>query len=168
MIAREQLERWRELAAKATAGPWHLDPADSHRCLDHIQGPANKTVMMAAPCGYENSYFVVSEEDAAFIVEARSAVPELLDEIDRLEARQQELLATIVRLTNETPYPEEIKGWVEQRAKLIAEIGTLKATIAERDADIVRLREALAAQGVVTSNRSANEKPFKRWRCAGC
>jgi len=48
------------------------------------------------------------------------------DEIERLRARQQELLATIVRVTNETPYPDEIKGWEGQRAKMLAEIGTLR------------------------------------------
>ena len=53
------------------------------------------------------------------------------ERIDALETRQQELLATIVRITNETPYPDEINGWTDQRAKLVAEIGTLRARVAE-------------------------------------
>ena len=52
------------------------------------------------------------------------------DELDRLRARIQELLATIVRVTNETPFSDEAKDALEQRGKLIAEVGTLKAKIA--------------------------------------
>ena len=51
--------------------------------------------------------------------------------IAELEARQQELLATIVRLTNETPFPDEIKGWEFQRAKMLTEIGTLRSRVVE-------------------------------------
>lgn len=52
---------------------------------------------------------------------------DLLADNDQLRARQQELLQTCVRLTNEVPFPDEIKDWTSQRAKLIAEIGTLRA-----------------------------------------
>lgn len=51
--------------------------------------------------------------------------------IAELEQRQQGHLALIVKLTNETLFADEIAGWKEQRAKMIAEIGTLKARIAE-------------------------------------
>lgn len=85
-------------------------------------------------------------------------------QIEKLEARQQELLATIVRLTNETPFPDEIKGWEFQRAKMLTEIGTLRSRVAEldtalsvanvvageaalvldqQDRDLARIREAL-------------------------
>lgn len=47
--------------------------------------------------------------------------------IRALEKRQSELLATIVRITNETPFPDEIKSALEQRGKLLAEVGTLRA-----------------------------------------
>jgi len=45
--------------------------------------------------------------------------------------RRDALLATIVRVTNETPFADEVQGWTAQRAAMIAEVGTLKA---ERDA----------------------------------
>jgi len=48
-----------------------------------------------------------------------------------LETRQQELLQTIVRLTNETPFPDEIRGWEAQRAAMVAEVGSLRAMVAE-------------------------------------
>lgn len=54
-------------------------------------------------------------------------------EIDRLRDRQQELLATIVRVTNETPYPDEVRGWESQRAAMLAEIGTLRAQLRARE-----------------------------------
>jgi hypothetical protein len=57
--------------------------------------------------------------------------PGVVAEVDRLKVRQQELLATIARLTNEIPYPEEIRGWFEQRAQMIAEIGTLRSELRE-------------------------------------
>jgi uncharacterized coiled-coil DUF342 family protein len=55
---------------------------------------------------------------------------ELRAEADRLRTRISELLATIVRVTNETPFSDEAKDALEQRGKLVAEVGTLKA---ERD-----------------------------------
>jgi hypothetical protein len=53
------------------------------------------------------------------------------ERIAELEQRQRSHLALIVKLTNETPFADEIAGWKEQRAKMIAEIGTLKAKISE-------------------------------------
>lgn len=79
---------------------------------------------------------------AAEVIEAERKRLARLDEIDaerrtlkaeneRLVARQQELLATIVRVTNETPFADEIKGWEAQRSAMIAEVGTLRAEVDE-------------------------------------
>lgn len=57
----------------------------------------------------------------------------LLDEIARLNTRQDELLATIARIANETPFPDEIAGWEAQRAAMVAEIGTLRSQLREKD-----------------------------------
>lgn len=62
-----------------------------------------------------------------------------------LEIRQHELLATIVRVTNEMPFPDEIKGWTGQRAKMVAEIGTLKARVAELESAIAADKERVRA-----------------------
>lgn len=51
--------------------------------------------------------------------------------VTALETRQQELLQTIVRVTNETPFPDEIKGWEAQRAAMVAEVGSLRARVTE-------------------------------------
>ena len=58
--------------------------------------------------------------------------------VGELERRQQELLATIVKVTNETPYSDEIRGALEQRGTLLAEVGTLKARVAELEEAALR------------------------------
>lgn len=71
--------------------------------------------------------------------------------IAALEARQQELLATIVRVTNETPFPDEVKGWTEQRAKMVAEIGTLRSGLREACALLRTCRSGDAGPVITTS-----------------
>lgn len=51
--------------------------------------------------------------------------------ISELHERQQELLATIVRVTNETPFSDEAADALKQRGALVAEVGTAKASAAE-------------------------------------
>ncbi len=60
-----------------------------------------------------------------------SGVVDAAARIAVLEQRQQELLALILRLTNETPFPDEVKDWVAQRAALVAQVGSLRARVAE-------------------------------------
>lgn len=61
----------------------------------------------------------------------------------RLAARVDELLAAMVRITRETPYPEEVAA----QGALIAEVGTLRARIAEEREAMERV--VLAARMVV-------------------
>lgn len=61
----------------------------------------------------------------------REQVDELCAEIARLKARQDELLATIVRLTHDTPYDDEAAAWPVQRAKLTAAVGTMRAKLTQ-------------------------------------
>jgi predicted nuclease with TOPRIM domain len=68
--------------------------------------------------------------------EVQTENDELRARVTKLEQRQQELLATIVRVTNETPFPDEIKGWQDQRAKMIAEVGSFKSRCAELERDL--------------------------------
>lgn len=51
--------------------------------------------------------------------------------VSELRERQQELLSTIVRVTNETPFSDEAKDALAQRGAMLAEIGTLKARVQE-------------------------------------
>lgn len=59
-------------------------------------------------------------------------------ERDALIVRRDELLAAMVRITRETPYPEEDGN----AAVLIAKVGTLKARVAELEAQRDRARAA--------------------------
>lgn len=76
----------RALDAAATPGPWETDDRDRN-----IR-PAGPEL----PLAYD-----VRANDAALIVAARNALPALLDEIDRLEAR---LAVTVPMLPVETLY----------------------------------------------------------------
>jgi hypothetical protein len=58
-----------------------------------------------------------------------------------LAKRRDELLATIARLSNTVPFPDEWKDWEGQRAKLVAEIGTLRSQVKFLSDDQVRLIE---------------------------
>lgn len=59
---------------------------------------------------------------------------------DRAEARIQELLQAMTRLTREIPYPEEAAS----AATLIAEVGTLLSRLRETEAAAAELRAVLA------------------------
>lgn len=78
-----------------------------------------------APFGYRGS-----DADTATFRFAQDLVAANA-EIERLRTRQQELLTTLVRITNETPFPDEVKNWIAQRAKLLVMIGSLRAELAE-------------------------------------
>ncbi len=69
----------------------------------------------------------MSEGQTDHPAELARGVLDLITEVARLEARQQELLAAMVRLTNETPFADE----ANQVPTLIAKIGTLKAALRE-------------------------------------
>lgn len=49
------------------------------------------------------------------------------DEVSRLVLRREELLALVVKVSQETPFSDEAKDALSQRGKLLAEIGTLRA-----------------------------------------
>jgi hypothetical protein len=95
MITREELEKWKQLAEAATAGPWeatllnidtdstYVEPCEFHFCgmTDYPVDP------------------IIQEQvhrDAEFIAAARDAVPRLVAEVERLTgARVPELLRQI-------------------------------------------------------------------------
>lgn len=58
-------------------------------------------------------------------------VMHVIAERDRLTVRRDELLQTIARLSQTVPFPEEWKNWESQRAKMLAEVGTLRHQIVE-------------------------------------
>lgn len=65
------------------------------------------------------------------VLEALPLLVTAVKERNQLRGRQQELLAAIAKISQTTPFPEELIGWEAQRAAMIAEIGTLRASLAK-------------------------------------
>jgi hypothetical protein len=81
-VTQEQIDELRRIADAATPGPWSTTWAG-----DTLSGPADARNL---PHGYP--------EDAAFIAAARTALPESLEEIERLRA-EVEAMRPVVELT---------------------------------------------------------------------
>lgn len=75
--------------------------------------------------------------------DADRRIAELEAENERLRGRRDELLALVARISQETPLPAELEGWEGQRASLIAEVGTLRARVAELEASTAADYEAV-------------------------
>jgi predicted nucleic acid-binding Zn-ribbon protein len=112
-----------ERAGKYGGGDdWHIDAAPPLGCVS---------------CGLSD---FTGEADARHIATFNPAtVLALLDRIAELEARRDELLALVARISQETPLPDEVRTAVETRGALLAEIGTLRAEVRARDERIAQL-----------------------------
>ncbi len=128
----EERAELRKLADAATPGPWRAccdHQPDSHPCRLVTTDDDGVLSDLVATTHVEDE--LGRKDDQRFIAGARAAVPALLDEVDRLESRQQEHLQLIAKLTRETPYPDECDECRSARRALVAEVGTLRARIAE-------------------------------------
>ena len=87
MIPDTELEKWRKLVEAATRGPW-TDVHISDRAIFGDQDSDGWSEVVRCPCPNSPAGSVRYErwrKDAAFIVTARTAVPALLDEVERLK-----------------------------------------------------------------------------------
>lgn len=73
----------------------------------------------------------LERRDAAFVAAARTDVPDLCAEVRRLLDRQETHLAMIRNLSQSTPLDDEVSQALAQRGVLLAEVGTLRARVAE-------------------------------------
>lgn len=88
----EELQQMRMLAAAATPGPWRWDGVDVQQLTDGGKGypldtyPDSSTVVIGQcdDCGNKRVAIMCSE-DGAFIAASRTLVPNLLDEVGRLQ-----------------------------------------------------------------------------------
>jgi hypothetical protein len=129
----------RELCERATPGPWEygIDPC-------HFDSPEVRNNRWAI--------YVPTDEDAAFIAAARTALPELLDRVEKLENVAEEAselleacgaLRHLGRLTNK----DTGKRLVEVRAhKDVADF--VEANYADIDFFIQKLQKALRDAGL--------------------
>jgi hypothetical protein len=114
-VTNDELAEARRLCEAATDGPWEWDALK-------LRSPGRYAVITLADGG-------CAADDTAFIAAARSLVPALIAEVERLTTRNDELLAAMVRVANETPFADEAKDALAQRGRLLAEIGTLRAAL---------------------------------------
>lgn len=79
MITSKELDRLQKLCDGATAGPWEAD------------GPGTNTYDRVTSCVPEHTtevaYDILHDGDALFIAAARTALPELIAEVRRLQER---------------------------------------------------------------------------------
>lgn len=93
-------QRLRELADRATPGPWRelerCPNAEPDRACgvtsEQLHRSGRDRVCVFASDAYDECSHPVSRADAAFVAAARTAVPELLDELERLRAALAEAL----------------------------------------------------------------------------
>ena len=92
------IKRLRELCEKATPGPWRADTC-GYGDFTPDRACSIRQVSESAESGfwgivhdtsYDDCCHMMRATDAAFIVEARNALPALLDELERLRARDVE------------------------------------------------------------------------------
>ncbi len=106
---REQREEIRKRAEKATKGPWRvvIDDSESATTVARecdsdahplVEDPGRDYIYDDCLDGELHSEPFFREADAEFIAHARTDVPALLDEIDRLTAELAEAHNTIVYL----------------------------------------------------------------------
>lgn len=140
----EELAELENLSAAATPGPWTYARPTAGRPHFVVADVVSHFIY---PATDEITHGTRAVDDAAFIAAARTAVPALVAEVRALRARRDELLATVAKVSRETPYPDELKGWEAQRAAMVAEVGTLRARVeevaAERDVARALLDEVL-------------------------
>lgn len=108
----------------ATAGPIGEAQADLFAELDLIERDASGRVGVKPPT--ESVEQLRAERDSArMLARVRG------EERDRLATRRDELLALVASISQSTPLDEEVKGALNQRGALLAEVGTLRARVAD-------------------------------------
>ena len=81
----KRIEELREMCEKATAGPWKCQAWDFTVCVTYKVEDLDGSQHWVP----QNDYYIGGspDDDAAFIAAARTALPELLDEVERLQAK---------------------------------------------------------------------------------
>lgn len=114
MTTREERDELRKLSDEAYPGPWAHWPeagwievtADNHATV--IAGQVRPRL------GFEGEIYVDNDEPtAAFIATARTAVPALLDDVDRLTERLDAVRAIHTPDPDSFPCPEGCCGFCE-------------------------------------------------------
>lgn len=123
--------------AECTCG-WESKPTDNKNKAEedakfHDELTTNPAFLSTQGIGFDEAGIALARQIIEGVPHHGGSVWEhlsnALDEIERLQQRMTEMHLAMVRITRETPYEEE-RGNV---ATLIAEVGTLRAKLAEKD-----------------------------------
>lgn len=85
-VTPERVAELRALADAATPGPWEYGTAMCCPDMGWVDGPSGRVCGLAT-----KSTHGMNAEDAEFCAASRTALPEALDEIERLRAENDEL-----------------------------------------------------------------------------
>lgn len=141
MIGDKQLAEWRRLAEAATPGPWerrrNRHPNTNGTSWGWVEGTGFT---------WDCSHVAGAERDAAFISAARTAVPALLDEVERLRVSARFLGDEANRLKAERDEARAAAAWqgacttatLESQDRLAAEILELQARAERAEAELAR------------------------------
>lgn len=103
----DELDRLRELHEKATPAPWHIAPVEKI-----IVYGDEETGEEVGACFYRNGRGKKATANRALITEARNALPDLLQHIDRLTQRAERAEARLARINRAHPeaYEQALAG----------------------------------------------------------
>jgi len=98
----EDLRAAKALCEAATRGPWQWREEYGSVALHSLTVGPFQSVAMAESCGTQNSSIMVDDPDAAFIADARTLVPQLIAEVERLREALDARERTIRQLWEST------------------------------------------------------------------
>ena len=86
-MTKERLQQLEALEQAATKGPWEVqdasNPDEDEPCYREIRGWTDESS--------DGTYLKLSVDDAAFVAESRTALPELIAEVRRLKAENSDM-----------------------------------------------------------------------------
>ena len=148
-MTKERRELLRELCKKATPGPWLHTWKDCFMCMssDFIdrKGDDIGIALVTADINQTNAMLYATDIDMDFIAAARTALPELLDEVEAVEAQLREVVAQAKQqLRDEQEASGVDLGKMDRRQdRMVAEMRVLQQRAEAAEASAVVAREAL-------------------------
>ena len=148
-MTKERRELLRELCKKATPGPWLHTWKDCFMCMssDFIdrKGDDIGIALVTADINQTNAMLYATDIDMDFIAAARTALPELLDEVEAVEAQLREVVAQAKQqLRDEQEASGVDLGKMDRRQdRMVAEMRVLQQRAEAAKASAVVAREAL-------------------------
>ena len=91
MTLRSDIERAKELDAKATPGPWHEQYRSDGKVLDGVVCDNGEELIYGVE--YVGTHFAGSDEDIQLVAHYRNLVPRLIAQMERMEGALRDIYA---------------------------------------------------------------------------